>query len=315
MDTATGNRIWGTYIGNPAMLSTFAITGIQASANGVFLLGNQFYFGGNNDFYFATPGAFKTQVTGSSDLFLTRLSLDGNRIWGTYFGSDGFEGILGTNPISLAGNHIYIAGSASGEGNNIATPGAFKSTKPNNAVGADNLFFAKFDIDGNQQWCSYYGGPGNNSNVNISAIGIMAMGTDTFYLYGATTATQDIATPDAYQTELSPNNNSTFTNSFLARFDLIAGMGTAEADIAADLQLYDNPNNGNFTLSGNILGKERCTVIIYDMAGRVLHQNLLPKQNTVNINLGGTLTPGNYLVQVNRGKKEKLKVFKMTVKP
>lgn len=311
MDTATGNRVWGTYIGNPSMASTFVLTGIQANANGVFLLGNQLYYG-NGDFYFATPGAFKTQITGYSDLFLTRLSLDGNRIWGTYFGSDGYDGLLPNNPIALAGNHIFIAGSASGDASNIATPGAFKSTKPNNTAGADNLFFAKFDIDGNQQWCSYYGGPGNNSSAYYSSIGIMTVGTDTFYLYGATTATQEIATPDAFQTQLSPNN-STYTNGFVARFDLIAGMGTAEADLAADLQLYDNPNNGNFSLSGSVLAKEICTATVYDAAGRIVYQTKLPKKKTASIDLSGKLAAATYIIEVENSKDNKLKVFKMVV--
>ena len=312
LDAATGNRVWGTYFGNPATLTPFATTGIQVNATGIYLAGIQFNFG-NNDSYFATSGAHKTQVTGSSDLYLTRFTLNGSRIWGTYMGSDGVEMPTYNNPIALNSTGIFITGGASGDGNNIATSGAFIDTKPNHTANSTNLFFSRFDLNGNQEWCSYYGGPGNNPSIDQQNIGILTQGENTFYLYGSTTAATGIATESAYQTQISPNI-STFTSGFLARFDLINPLGTTEADPAKDLVLYNNPNSGNFSLSGSILAKEKCGIMIYDMSGRVIYQQALSNNKTQQFNLEGKLSKGNYLIEVTGGADQKLKVFKMTVR-
>jgi hypothetical protein len=100
---------------------------------------------------------------------------------------------------------------------------------------------------------------------------------------------------------------------FSARFDLKNQMATAEGETVKDLVLYNNPNGGNFSLSGNILQKEKCSVKIYDMAGRLVYQQQLAKEKTQHFNLEERLAKGNYLIEVNGNDKQKLKVFKMTV--
>ncbi|WP_407404180.1 hypothetical protein [Chryseobacterium sp.] len=86
LNTQTGSRAWGTYNGSGQSYGVGI--GVKVNATGIYISGMDFDPGAS---YFATPGAYKTQVTGGSDYFLTKLNFTGNRVWGTYFGSDGYE--------------------------------------------------------------------------------------------------------------------------------------------------------------------------------------------------------------------------------
>lgn len=100
----------------------------------------------------------------------------------------------------------------------------------------------------------------------------------------------------------------------MARFDLMNPMSTSETDIAKDLMLFNNPNNGNFSLQGSILQKEICSVNIYDASGRIVFTKKLSKNRVQQFSLQNHLSRGNYLVEVNGGSGQKLKVFKMIVR-
>lgn len=99
----------------------------------------------------------------------------------------------------------------------------------------------------------------------------------------------------------------------MARFDLINPMSTSETDSTKDLVLFNNPNNGNFSLQGSILQKEFCSVHIYDASGRMVFSSQLSKNKVQHFGLEHRLAKGNYLVKVKGGSKQQLKVFKMTV--
>jgi hypothetical protein len=140
---------------------------------------------------------------------------------------------------------------------------------------------------------------------------IIAKNANTFYLYGATLADTGITTPGAAQTAKIPNERT----GFVARFDLKTEMATSETDLLKDLVLYDNPNNGNFSISGSILQKNQFQMKIYDMAGRMVYQQKMSKEKTQNFDLQNFLSKGNYLVEVRENNAETLKTFKMIVKP
>ncbi|MFC0427949.1 T9SS type A sorting domain-containing protein [Chryseobacterium scophthalmum] len=78
--------------------------------------------------------------------------------------------------------------------------------------------------------------------------------------------------------------------------------------------LYNNPNNGNFSLKGNILEKETCTIKLYDMTGKFIHSQTLEKNKSQNIYLKEKLIRGTYMVQVNDSKNNNLANIKMIVK-
>ena len=309
INTDTGQRSWGTYYGPAVTTSLFLALDIEVNETGVYLTGEDYNL--NNSNFFATPGSFRTQVVGDSDIFLSKFDHSGNRQWSTYFGGNGWEQNSFDKVLSLNGSEIYISGSTYGSTDNISTAGAYQTAPENFNSTTTNLFFAKFNAGGNLIWSSYYGGSLLATSTQ-KPLNIVYNGGKLF-LYGSTNSNVGFTTEGAWMPERNPNNTNE-TNAFIARFDLKNAMSTAEADAAKDLVLYNNPNSGNFSLSGSILAKEKCGIKIYDMSGRMVYQQELSKNKTQQFNLEGKLSKGNYLIEVTGGADQKLKVFKMTVK-
>lgn len=308
LNAQNGTRNWGTYLGSPAITEYGTVTSVKANAGGVYLYGLSYDYDG--DGYYATPGAYKTQVTGTADYFLTKLSLTGTRVWGTYFGSDGLE--LG-NPlgIALTDQAVFFAGSTYGGGSNIATPGSHLDAPPSNGSQSNNMFFGQFDFNGNLNWASYYGGV--NDMIAGQHIGIFAPDHNRFYLYGTTRAATGIATEGAIQPQISPNIGQMYSG-FIARFDYTGALSTTETKAAAsDIVLFDNPNNGNFSLKGKALAQQATQLRIFDASGRMIHHQSLPRQETVTLTLQGQLKPGMYMLQLLGEKQEQMKTFKLVV--
>lgn len=174
------------------------------------------------------------------------------------------------------------------------------------------MYFAQFDLNGNLNWCSYYGGATPmyyNQTINIGT-----SGHSTFYLYGNTQASTGIATVGASQSQL-PQNLGQYNTGFIARFNYKGELSTTETTrITSDLVLFNNPNNGNFNIKGKILEKEDTYIKISDASGRLVYQQDLPRKEHVDFKLKSSLMAGIYFVQINGNKNNIIKTFKMVVK-
>ncbi|MCW3167181.1 T9SS type A sorting domain-containing protein [Chryseobacterium sp. 09-1422] len=306
----TGQKVWGTFYGtplNPQLYTGSGISVIQVNSTGIYVSGQN----EDDDYptYFATPGAFKGQMTGG-DLFLSKFDLTGNRVWSTYFGGIGYDIINGSDNLTVLDNRIIITGSQNGSASNISTPGAFLTTVPNPS-GSSNMYFAEFDHLGNRKWASYYGGLGGNffgEHLNAKFLN-----NGSFVLWGLTGSPTGIGTEGAaHQNMTNPYPGNPF--GFIARFNLKNELLTSDLVKDNGLQLYDNPNNGSFTISGGILEKQKTSLSIFDMSGKLIYQTACEKKKINQFDLNNKLIKGNYLLEVVSEKGEKLKIFKMTVK-
>jgi hypothetical protein len=309
---ADGTRIWGTYIGSGLPLSSGSANSMKVNATGVYLAGVD--FNSDNANYFATSGAYKSQVTGLSDYFITKLTLDGNRIWGTYFGSDGSEVLTGYNSLALTDQSLFFAGSTFGGGSNIATPGAYQSSLPASNSGlSNNFFFTKFSLSGNLAWSSYYGGD-NYLLDTPQVVSIFAPNSSTFYLVGSTRSPTGIATEGAWQPQL-PANAGIANCGFIARFNYNSTLSIQSAlKDNSEIYLYDNPNDGNFSLKGKVFLKENLSVYITDVSGRKVFDQAIPKTETVRFPLRNKLAAGMYFLTIRKKNNEIIKTVKMTVR-
>ncbi|GEN78178.1 T9SS type A sorting domain-containing protein [Chryseobacterium hagamense] len=310
----TGAKIWGTYYGPPFNAATYTgsgISSIQVNASGIYVSGQT----EDEDYpsYFATSGAFKSQMDGG-DLFLSKFDFTGNRVWSTYFGSSGYDLINGFHNLTVLNNRIVITGSHYGASGNVSTPGAFLTTVPNTSPALTNMYFAEFDDAGNRQWASYYGGTG--SNYFGEFINAQFLDNGALMLWGITGSPTGIGTVGAaYPDMTNPYPQSPF--GFIARFSLKGEQQMSVSDEAVKnngLQLYDNPNNGNFAVSGNLLEKQKANLSVYDRSGKLVYQAPFEKKKVNSFHLAGKLVTGNYLLEVLSENKEKIAVFKMTVK-
>lgn len=312
ISSTTGQKVWGTFYGTPISPNTYTgngIYGIEVNSTGIYVSGQN--EDTNYPTYFATNGAFKQQMTGSGDLFLSKFDFTGNRVWSTYFGTNGYDTNLGFGNLSSFGNRIIITGNQYGASDNISTQNAFLTTAPNTASNWTNMYFAEFDDTGARLWCSYYGGPGTSFWGEYITPKFSSDGS--FILYGTTGATSGIGTSNgAFPSMLNPAAQQSF--GYIAKFVLKEQLSTSETTKTIDLMLYDNPNNGNFYLKGDILEKQQVSIKLLDMSGRLVTEQKLEKNKINFIQMKGKLSAGNYILQVLSDQSQQIKVFKMTVK-
>jgi hypothetical protein len=309
LNALNGTRIWGTYYGPTGSVLQLP-SGMITNSSGIYLIGDFQDFTGNSGSYFATAGSFQPAVAGLTDIYLSKFSHSGSRLWSTYFGSAGDE-ISGynDNPIAFIGSDVILTLAQFSNGNtNLATPGAYISSQPTlpGTSSHYNLVFAKFNENGFRQWSSYYGGASINNSYNPS-ISVVVKDLNSFYLYGATLASTGISTEGAIQPTSLPNMRT----GFLARFNL-KNLSTNETDQLNDLTLHDNPNNGNFTISGDILKKKDFELRIYDVSGRLFSKEKMNRDQKQVFNYQGKVHTGNYIVQISDETNFK-KTFKMIV--
>ena len=175
----SGNLLWATYYGGSGFDQALSVvtdpsgnvymTGRTQSANGISSSGFQANFGG-----------------GSNDAFLVKFDSSGNRIWATYYGGTGNE--WGFNVATDASGKVYLSGQTTSS-SGISFNG-FKNT----IGGGFDAFLVKFDSTGNRIWATYYGGAGEDGNVNGgSNMSISTDASGNVYLGGSTTSITGIA--------------------------------------------------------------------------------------------------------------------------
>ncbi|MDR2234799.1 MAG: T9SS type A sorting domain-containing protein [Chryseobacterium sp.] len=306
----TGKRIWGTYYGIPHTDSG-SITGIKTTSSGIYLSGTTII----PSTYYATSGAYKQEATDPFDLFLVKFNDNGQQEWGTYLGSNGYDFANSYGSIDVKNDRILISGATFGASNNIASAGAFVSTRPNPT--RRDIFFSMFGTSGSHIFTSYYGGPNNNLGDNIVNDSEIACkfseNSDSFYLFGTTENTSGFTTPNAPLQDIIYPPNSLGRAGFLIKFSSRV-LSTSETGTSTDLVLYNNPNNGNFSLKGGILEKESYLITITDMPGRLVYSAPTSKKAEEHFNLAGRLETGTYLLTVSKPDKTPVKTFKLIIK-
>lgn len=155
-----GNLNWSTYVGGDGV-ETF---------NTVVVKNATLIAAGHTTSYnnMTTVGVFREQVNNltSNDRYgyVCKFSLDGKRIWGSYYGEASNINLPETiDSVELDNeNNVYIGGRTS-DHFNIATIDSFESSFPNAIYGSG--FLAKLNSQGQRIWGTYIGGVYVNSIV------------------------------------------------------------------------------------------------------------------------------------------------------
>jgi hypothetical protein len=139
--------------------------------------------------YILRGNVLRYEITGSSK---NAIVIDPVLNWATYYGG-GEDDLI--SAVATDGNdNAYITGHTTSS-NNIATSGAFQSSFPGGQYAS---FLAKFDMNGNRAWSTYYGG-GNLSYTYFNCLAVDAGGN----LYaGGNSDVAGLATTGAYQTAI-----------------------------------------------------------------------------------------------------------------
>ncbi|PIE50425.1 MAG: hypothetical protein CSA38_03215 [Flavobacteriales bacterium] len=303
LNANTGERIWGTYYGTTETTGIGGITHkMNVNETGIYVFGN--IYTSQSSTYFGTPNTHKP-IGDAADIIIAKFNDRGQRIWGTYLGTPVGEWIDGN---SVVGNKIFISGHTNSN-DNISTLGAYQEEIPG---GYYKDFFAELNGDNGQlKWCSYIGKISTPPGATKNFTEIKAINENTFYLIGKSENVDNIASAGAVQTQVFPEFNNTDRAFYIMRFDK-EGLSTTETDALKDLVLYNNPNNGNFSIKGSVLQKRKSQMQIYDTSGRLVFSESLPKQPIHRFHLQNLLTQGHYLLKISQ-ENEIIKTFKMLV--
>jgi uncharacterized protein (TIGR02145 family) len=193
-------RLWGTYYGgesiSPGGNDMTSSCTLDEDGNLV-VAGSTSAF--NN---IATTGSYQSAYNDMDDAYLAKFTPDGVRIWGTYYGGEGFDWSQACTADS--GNNIFITGSTNSE-MIMASPGAYQASLNS----SQDAFIAKFNSAGFRIWGTYYGGTNDEwgRSVTISSQGDI-------YVTGETESATNMASPGAFQTTIGGGQDA-----FLAKFD------------------------------------------------------------------------------------------------
>ena len=303
----TGQRNWGTYYGTPGNTLEAGISDIKADETGIYITGATFGAPGN---YYATEGAYKPQSI-DADMFITKFNHSGGRVWSTYIGTDGYDSFSGDRGLDIKNGKLLFTGLSYSD-QNISTPSAYIPIKPN--PNSEDFFFGILNTStGFPDFVSYYGGSGPAlyaASVQCS----FSKDSDGFFLYGSTQRTAGYSSANGHQPNIIyPVGITTGNSGFIAKFGP-KFLSTSEADLGAELMLYDNPNKGNFSLKGSVLNKEPHIITINDMSGKLIYSKNIQKNHEEYFNLETQLTNGNYIISITKNDKTLVKTFKLTVR-
>lgn len=215
-----------------------------------------------------TAGVEQTTLNGNVDIYVTKLSPDGNNIiWSTYIGGSQFDRAYGVRVNSIG--EVYVAGTvARNAGQAPGFPVTTGAEQPNPGgviTGSDrDGVVAKFNSDGTLNWATYWGGAGQDRiyDIDIDPAG-------NAYVTGYTDSKDFPVTPGAFQLNYSGGTiGDAFVASFSAagaiRYSTLLGGNQPDKGYAIAVNaageayitgvtgsLYDaNPNN-NFDLTSN----------------------------------------------------------------
>jgi hypothetical protein len=126
---------------------------------------------------------------------------------------------------------------------------------------------------------------------------------------GATNSTYTVSQNGGYTLQVVDANgcNGASTQS------IVQNVGVANVAGASDVNIYPNPNNGTFTINGNIASSDnKVDVEISDMSGRIIFRGTYnTNANVLNekINLGEQAVAGMYIIKLKSDETNKTLPF------
>ncbi len=195
-----GLRQWGRYYGGPE--NDFGNKIVVSQNSNLYIAGQT-----TSESGIATINSHQEQFgsidISDSDGFLSKLDLNGNIIWGTYYGGDYIDEV---NALNVDNNGNIIITGVTSSSNNIATPGEYQST----IASAYDGFLAKFNSNGVRICGTYYGGS-DDDRINSVAV----KSNDDIVIVGMTYSEDNIATAGAHQ-EIFGNGSNDNSDGFFA---------------------------------------------------------------------------------------------------
>lgn len=220
-------RIWGSYYGGAEYTNGYACSTDS--------IGNVYLAGGTTSTAAIASNGHQSYFGGDFDAFLVKFNSNGSRLWGTYYGGEGFD--FGFSCPTDGYGNVFLSGGTSSS-TNMAS-GGYQNTIGGNG----DAFLVKFDSSGNRLWGSYIGGANWDYGYSSS--------TDSYgnvYLAGTTMSTYGIVSGGHQSTH--GGNEDSFLVKFGPNGDYLWGTyyGGASGDRG---YTCSTDGNGNVYLAGS----------------------------------------------------------------
>ena len=295
LNSSLSQVIWSTYFSNANIFS------ITCNNNTIFIAGVAQQ--ANN---FTTPGSFQPNILNNTTYgngFLACFNADGARQWATYYPQR-------IDRVAAFNNKLYVNGATYDANNNLGTVASYQNTFYG---GTSDGFFSEFNLDGTRNWSSYFGGE------KTEIINSICINNNNMYVVGTTKSYTNISTTGSFQSSLNhgalSQNDMDSVNMFLAKFNK-DNLNTNDYS-KLQSQLSPNPNNGQFTITGNINNLQKnMSLLIYDGLGRqITSKEIQVTGNQINqiFNFANQLSQGIYFAKISDGISV-LQTFKVLVK-
>ena len=220
---------------------------------------------------------------GNKDMFIIKFDSNGNKIW--LHQIEASQSASGSAISSSGDGNFYVTGVFSGS----ASFDLFNVTSITNG----DLFIARYNTNGN---CLGIRNSSNSSGgaivADISGNAIVSGGFSMITSFG-TIGLSSIGNSDA----------------FIAKHDMITGIGGNERSLQSQLSIYANPNKGSFRIKipEEIVSYEDATLLVFDQQGREITRFILTVEEeetpVFDVDNAG---PGIYMVQLVQGTKSYL---------
>ena len=286
-DAETGMLIWETFFGGEG---EEWIGGIEVAGDGlIYITGTTWSAEG-----ISTPGTHQEVRAGDTNAFLACFEPDGQLLWGTYFGGEGFES---SNLPKLRANSLYLAGGTnSPEGITQGNP-----VEPN-MLGTSSSYLTKWNrMDGTLEWATYIGST-PAGNCSSAAVELLADGK--LLLTGAASGTcPGFITDDAWQTSFGGGDFDIWYAIYSE-----GTLSTANSTAESGLRAFPNPARDVLTIARSGL-QANDAYTLFDISGRAVMQGILSgPQAQVSV---GHLPAGIFLLRVDgREEVSTLKIVK-----
>ncbi|MBI5541153.1 MAG: T9SS type A sorting domain-containing protein [Bacteroidia bacterium] len=273
-----GSYLWAKNIGNSYCNgSSIAVDSIGSC----YITGN---FYGTVDFDPSSNTANLTTI-GNTDIFISKYATDGTFLWAKNIGGSDYD--YGQSlTIDRIGN-CYITGHFA---NTVDfDPGTGVSSLT--SFGGHDIFFAKFEPNGNFLWAKNIGGTYSEYTYSITVDDIGSC-----YITGYYTNTVDF----------DPNTGITnlisvgYEDVFFAKYDISTGANQLETKENELFRIYPSPATEIITITNNINSNETI-VSIFDFQGKQIINSIFHNEKSMEINVNN-LVKGIYLVKIQTDK-------------
>jgi hypothetical protein len=201
--------IYSTYLGG-----NFSDSGTSIALDGA----GQAHIAGETESsnFPVTPGSYRTTRSGTTDVFVSKLSADGSALlYSTYLGGSGAE----YDPNLALGSDglVYVAGRTYSS-NYPVTAGAFQAQPRGVSGNVSEGFVTKLAVSPTAGliFSTYLGGAGNDSVEGLA----VASGLDnSVYVTGRTSSTNFPTTPNAWQGTLASDGSNNDSDAFVTRLN------------------------------------------------------------------------------------------------